>query len=257
MRRDFHMHPQVLTRPERFEAFVARALELGIGEICVTDHMPLSFIERGDRIPKGQVGAYCARVRQLADLYADRLRIRCGIEIDYHPEYLGEIEEVLGAGEFDYVLGSSHMHLFYDRQKGYTYSEFAALALENLCRAAQTGYFSALAHTDMYRWVFLQHERFPLRESEYAWQMHADLLDEIFRLAAAKGIYIEINTHFAEKRDDLAAAYPEPELAARAAAMGVRFAYGSDAHRPESVGALLSKAEQHPVYGPLIAEWEK
>ena len=112
MRRDYHMHPTVMQHPERFAAFVQTALERGIGEICVTDHMPLSLSSAKDRILPGTVREYCKRVRELAAAYADVITVKCGIEIDFHPSVMGEIEEVLGAGEFDYILASSHMHIF-------------------------------------------------------------------------------------------------------------------------------------------------
>ena len=112
MRKDYHLHPMVLQCPERLDWFVERAKQKNIGEICVTDHMPLSLSNAPDRIPSGQVREYCARVRELAKRYEGTIKIRCGIEIDYHPSARAEIERVLDEGDFDFVLGSSHMHIF-------------------------------------------------------------------------------------------------------------------------------------------------
>ena len=36
----------------------------------------------------------------------------------------------------------------------------------------------------------------------------------------------------------------------------IRFCYGSDAHKPESVGVLLDQLETHPVYGTALRRWE-
>lgn len=41
MRRDFHTHPQILQQPEAFSAFAETAIQSGVQELCVTDHMPL------------------------------------------------------------------------------------------------------------------------------------------------------------------------------------------------------------------------
>ena len=100
MRKDYHMHPTVLKTPERFELFVKEALRKNIGEICVTDHMPLSLSHAKDRLERGRVRDYCARVRALAAEYADRLSIKCGIEIDYEAELvliMGENGKIFAA----------------------------------------------------------------------------------------------------------------------------------------------------------------
>ena len=132
MRKDYHMHPTVLKKPERFPLFVQKALEMGVGEICVTDHMPLSISHAKDRLERGTVREYCARVRELAEEYRDKIKIKCGIEIDYHPSVIGEIEQVLGEGDFDVILGSSHIHIFEKENCArYTYNDFAKMALEN------------------------------------------------------------------------------------------------------------------------------
>ena len=82
----------MLQTPERFDAFAQQAIARGIGEICISDHMPLSISCAKDRIPRGEVSAYCRRVREFAHRYEGSLSIRCGIEIDYHPSILGKIE---------------------------------------------------------------------------------------------------------------------------------------------------------------------
>ena len=139
------MHPTVLKSPERFALFAEQALQKGIGEICVTDHMPLSLSHAKDRLERGSIKAYCARVRELARQYEGRLSIKCGIEIDYHPSVTDEVRAVLEQGEFDYILASSHMHIFVKDFARYTFNDFAALALENSLKAAQTGWFSAIS----------------------------------------------------------------------------------------------------------------
>lgn len=66
MRKDYHIHPTILRKPEQFALFVENALSKNIEEICVTDHMPLSISNASDRIPKGMVGDYCRAVQEMA-----------------------------------------------------------------------------------------------------------------------------------------------------------------------------------------------
>ena len=256
MRRDYHMHPKAWADEERFDAFVSEALRKDIKEICVTDHMPLSISNASDRIIKGRVGDYCRRVRELSEKYSDRMVIKCGIEIDYHPTVIGEIEEVLAAGEFDYVLGSSHMHLFTKNFSAYTRNGFAELALENAVKAVETGWFNTVSHPDMYRVTFTDSERFPLKDDGYDVHKHEALIKELIEKVAERGMRMEINPHLAEKSGDLFYVYPQAEIVEWALERGVKFTYGSDAHKPSSVGALLPELEAHPVYGKAIKQWE-
>ena len=255
MRKDYHLHPMVLQCPERFDDFVQSALRQEIGEICVTDHMPLSLSKAPDRIPKGQVREYCARVRELAKAYEGTIKIRCGIEIDYHPSVTEEIGRVLDEGDFDFVLGSSHMHIFWKDFEKYTFNDFAKYSLENSLRAAETGWFSAIAHLDMYRWAFERPERFSLRDDGYSVDRYADLIAEFLDRLSARGICLEINSHLAAAKHDLSFAYPDASIVAQALEKQVRFSYGSDAHSPDAVGELLDELEADPIYGRALALW--
>jgi len=70
MIKDYHMHPRIVTSPERFELFARKAIDAGIEEVCITDHMPVSVSNSPDRIPEGRVSEYCSSVRRLAEEYA-------------------------------------------------------------------------------------------------------------------------------------------------------------------------------------------
>lgn len=257
MRKDFHMHPSVIQAPERFDSFVQEALRKSIGEICITDHMPLSRSDAPDRLPFGSVCEYCARVRELAKQYEDRIVIRCGIEVDFHPSALSEIEAVLDEGDFDFVLGSSHMHIFLDNFEKYSFNDFAKLALENSIRAVEYGRFSALAHLDMYRWAFERPKRFPMADDGYSPEYHRDLIQELLSALAERGMLLEINSHLSVAKGDLFYTYPQDAIVSWAIERGVCFSYGSDAHSAGAVGALLSELEAHSIYGKALAEWEK
>ena len=253
MRKDYHIHPTVLRTPERFADFVEAACRKGIGEICVTDHMPLSISRAKDRLERGTVREYCARVRELAAEYADRISIKCGIEIDYHPSVLGEIDEVLAQGDFDYLLASSHLHLFEKENCArYTYNDFAKMSLENAIGAVESGLFHALAHPDMYRFPFTRPDRYPLIPEPYAPELHESLIKTVLCAVAKKGMYLEINPHLAQHTGVLADIYPQEPIAKWAMELGVRFVYGSDAHVAEDVGVLLDELEKHPIYAQAL-----
>lgn len=258
MKKDYHMHPAVVLNPKRFDAFARRALELGIEEICVTDHMPLSTSRAGDRIPAGRVEEYCKTVRRLGERYAGRISVKLGIEIDYHPDFIDEIEAVLKAGSYDFVLGASHLHvgqsdIFHQVS---TWNEYARAVLENSLMAARSGYFDAIAHLDMYRWIFTLPERFPLMADDYAPERHAALIDRVLDALRDEGLRLEVNAHLAVIQGRVESAYPEAFILRQALEKRLRFCYGSDAHEPGHVGAMLDELRAHPLYGRALAAWE-
>ena len=256
MRRDYHIHPTVLQIPERFDEFVSAALAKNIKEICVTDHMPLSISKASDRIPHGCVKKYCESVRELSKKYEGIIGIKCGIEIDYHPTVKNEIEAVLLDGDFDLVLASSHMHLFVDDCKSYTFSDVTKMALQNYLLAIETGLFDVITHFDMYRWMFEKSERYPLVPDKYEPFYFEPLVKEVLCGIKDRGMRLEINPHLAESKKDVSFIYPQDIITKWAVDMGVLFTYGSDAHKPTSVGALLDELEADALYGVAIKRFE-
>ena len=259
MVRDYHMHPQIVTKPELFEQFVESARARGIEEICITDHMPLIGATAKDRLPAGSVREYCEKAKRLKEEYQDRISVKIGIEIDYHPTITDQIERVLDEGEFDWILGSSHLHALPDLdliQKCGTRTQYALAMFENTAKAAESGYFTAIAHLDMYRWIFSRPDRFPLEDDGFREEDHKGLIDGVLDAIKKNGLYLEINSHFAESQNDLSCAYPSAMILQMAQAKGIRFSFGSDAHKPEHVGALLKDLRESPVYGNAIRAWE-
>ena len=260
MRKDYHMHPMIMQKPERFDAFVKKALQEGVAEICVTDHMPLKCSNAKDRIPHGEVKNYCKAVRNLAKQYESDISIKLGIEIDYHPSVRNEIEAVLEAGEFDFVLGSSHLHVVQERElfnNKTTRNEYAKAMFENTIGAIRSGYFDAIAHLDMFRWIFSKTDRYPLVDDGYSESLHEQLIDETLCAIKEHGLLLEINPHFAGQTGNIADTYPCASIVKKALQKGISFSFGSDAHAPECVGEFLQCLHEHPIYGQALAIWER
>lgn len=240
-KRDFHMHPNLLKLPKQADMFINRAIELGFDEICFTDHMPFTVTgDEHDRIPFGKVGEYCQKVREKAAEYKNHIIIKTGIEIDYHPGCIKEIESVLSEGSFDYVIGSSHLNI-----KGFgipfsetNHTEFAGLVLKNYLSAIKSGYFDAISHLDVYRWVFSEYE---LIADGYTYKSHLDILIKIFEQLELTGVKLEINAAPLYKGFDNLGAYPQREITELSKNYKIEYIYGSDAHCYEHVGYAYDK----------------
>ena len=109
----------------------------------------------------------------------------------------------------------------------------------------------------MYRFAFENPHRFPLTDDGYAPVRHEALIKELLDAVAKRGMYLEINPHLAESKQDTSYTYPEKIIAEWALEKNVRFSYGSDAHAPYSVGAYLDELERHSVYGKALKNWEE
>jgi len=259
MVKDYHMHPTVVLDRSRFAQFAQTAIEKGVEEVCITDHMPLSVSNAGDRIPAGRVEEYCAVVRSLAKEWEGRLSVKLGIEIDYHPDYHDEIEAVLKAGDYDYVVGATHLHVseLNAFEKYHTHNEFAQAKLENTIACARSGYFDTIAHIDFFRWHFTLPKRFPLADDGYSVEKHLPLIDRTLDAIRDEGLLLEINPHLAVIQDKIESTYPEAGIVQMALEKGMKFSYGSDAHTFDHVGARLKELRAHPVYGPALRTWEE
>lgn len=260
MIRDYHMHPQILQCPEKFSLYVQTALENGVEEICVTDHMPLIGSDAGDRIPHGKVEEYCWRVRETAEKYKGQLSVKLGIEIDYHPTVTDQIEAVLKAGDFDFVIGSSHLHVLPEWnafRAGSTRNTYVEETLRNTIAAAKSGYFDAIAHLDLYHWNFSNPVRFPLIDDGFSEQKHDELIDRTLDTIREAGLYLELNPHLAASTGSVESLYPSASIVERALTKGMKFSYGSDSHTPDHVGMMLEEIRKHPVYGRALRIWEQ
>ena len=233
---DYHTHPQIIKDDTRFDEFVKRAVECGIKEICITDHMPLLCSSASDRIPHGKVADFCKKARKLAKQYKDVITVRVGIEVDWHPSVESEVKAVLCEGKFDWVIGSSHLHAIKNADifnKVKTRTEYARAMMQNTVSLANSGYFDAVAHIDMYKWVFEHPDRFPLEDDGFSEQNIVDDINKALLSIKQNRMRLEINPHFAKS------IYPSEYITRRALDMGLDFYYGSDAHRPEDVGSKL------------------
>lgn len=243
LKRDGHMHPNIMKKPHQGDEFVSRAIELGFDEIFFTDHMPFTVTgDEHDRIPFGAVADYCAASSDFRRKYADKISIKTGIEIDYHPDCVPEIREVLAEGSFDRVLGSSHLNItgFKIPFSKLTKTQFAEIVFENYLHAAESGLFHVLTHLDVYRWIFADGS-FGLTDDGYTPKRCEKLLRRLFAILEKNGIALEINAAPLYKRFDSLGAYPEREILAIAEDYRFPIVYGSDAHTSDKVGFAYSE----------------
>ena len=248
------MHPNLTNEPDRANEFIESAIEKGFSEICFTDHMPLSIDNAGDRIKKGNINQYCEAIQEKAKEYEGVIKIKTGIEIDYHPDFINEIETVLEQGTFDYIIGASHLHIpgFDIKMATMTPDEFAKMSFENSLLAIKSGYFDTIAHLDLQRWVYTLPKRFKMLKGEYDIKNHISIIKEIMKELEKNKVKLEINTIAILHKVSDEGAYPCHEIMNISYDYNIDYVFGSDAHSYDRVGEGYDKLKESKEYGRAL-----
>jgi histidinol-phosphatase (PHP family) len=238
---DYHMHTPLchhaIGEPTDY---AAHAVALGLTEIGFSDHSPM----RKDnfdawRMNLDKLAEYVEKVRQ-AQKDFPQLTIKLALEVDYLPGQEEWIRELAAMHPWDYFIGSVHYvsdswaiddpNKMSDWKKRDAY-EVWSIYFDWLTRAAATGLFEIIGHTDL-----------PKKFGIYPEQDCTSLFEKFLDAAAKHDVAIELNT--AGLRKDCKEIYPSPKILQLAKARNVAITFGSDAHAPGEVGMNFTEAIQ-------------
>ncbi|MBR2442481.1 MAG: PHP domain-containing protein, partial [Clostridia bacterium] len=94
---NYHTHTIYCDGANTAEEMVIKAIELGSNELGFSGHSPLPFTnDYAIRLEK--LAQYHEEINRLKAKYADKIKIYCGLELDYYG--------LDGGLEFDYIIGS-------------------------------------------------------------------------------------------------------------------------------------------------------
>ena len=236
---DYHLHTELCGHARGgLEDYVGRALELGLAEVGFCDHFPLLHLKDPTlSMTVEDLPRYLREVEELRGRFSGMLEIRVGIEVDYLPETLQQVSEMLEGLTLDYVMGSVHFldGWGFDDPRyvgGYRGRDIRALwerYFQLLGDAAESGKFDVMAHPDLIK-------KFGYRPSGEVSDIYRRCLD---RLAEA-GVVVEVNT--AGLRKPVGEIYPAEEFLRMCLEREIPVTLGSDAHAPGEVGADFAAA---------------
>jgi histidinol-phosphatase (PHP family) len=256
---DYHVHPDFSPDADgSIEEYCARAVELGLEEICFTTHYEPDPVRkdieevrvngRAQPVDSDWPEAYFAAL-QAARAKFPGVTVLAGVEVGYEPGLEGIISDFLRQHQFDFVLGAihclDHIAITAGDELGRFKSEYMSRGPESVAEryfhhlhaAAGSQLFDCLAHLDIYRKYV---------ESLYDQRFGAaveTLLPSVLNLVAQSGAGIEVNSSALRRGNPYC--YPSPRILRLARAAGVRvFTVGSDAHRPADLGKGLESAVQ-------------
>jgi histidinol-phosphatase (PHP family) len=236
---DYHMHTPLCRHACGTPSeYAAQALRLGLSEIGFTDHSPMPEDGFDDwRMRASEIDAYVAMVHE-AQAHYPALSIKLGLEVDFLPGMEDWIRDLRQRHPWDYFIGSVHyIGGGWDIDNPYRMAEWKkhdvfevwSEYFERLTQAAASGLFDIIGHADLAK----KFRHRPDRDC-------TGLYERFLRAAKSTGAAIEINT--AGLRKDCQEMYPSPFILQQASRLGIGLTFGSDAHRPEEVGADFAAA---------------
>ncbi|WP_214710003.1 MULTISPECIES: histidinol-phosphatase HisJ [unclassified Exiguobacterium] len=253
--RDGHLHTPFCPHgsSDSLEAYVKRALNQGIKTLTFTEHAPLPdrfqdpTPEQDSAMALDLLPRYIEALQTLKRSYPE-LDLRIGLEIDYLPGYESETLALLEpyADVLDEAILSQHFLLVDDELLPI---DFSAETFDVLVKrvgsfeAVMKQYYKALAAGLAFPWERLKVDRIghidlPIKyQHNYTWD-RSNVQDEQTRLLqtiATRGFGLDLNTAGLRKPE---CGQPYAiDVASEAAALGIPFVLGSDAHIAFDVGA--------------------
>jgi histidinol-phosphatase (PHP family) len=227
------------------DAYCALALERGIAELAITDH-----VDFDPTMPAYGFATFEDRerdVREAQERWADRgIAIRFGVEVTYERAYEDDIRTWLAAHPHDFVIGSVHI----SATSPYKASNVASFVsgrplpgivgpyFDEIIGAARSGLFDTIGHLDFVKRYLVPH----VLPSTLA--AAPELYEPVLRAIVDSGTALEVNS--SGLRQLPRETYPSAAIVARYRELGGRHVtIGSDAHRSGWFAYGLAEAYRH------------
>jgi histidinol-phosphatase (PHP family) len=243
---DSHLH--TVRSPDAnalLDAYCALAIERGIAELAITDH-----VDFDPGMPAYRFATFEDRerdVREAAERWGARgLAIRFGVEVTYERRYEDEIRGWLAANPHDYVIGSVHISADSPYKAGAvagwvagkTLDQIVAPYFDEIVAAARSGLFDTIGHLDFVKRYLVPH----VLPADLA--RAPELYEPMLQALIETGTALEVNA--SGLRQLPRETYPAPHIVARYRELGGRHVtIGSDAHRTEWFAYGLAEAYRH------------
>jgi histidinol-phosphatase (PHP family) len=249
-----HLHPHAddTPVPERYapdliERYVEAAAARGVTELGFTEHL-YRCVESGPVLGRFWEGGGSPAMSALSERFVrldrtlsleryvavvlaarDRgLPVRLGLEVDFFPETVESVLDLLEGYPFDFLLGSVHWIGALSIDRGDTQDEIERRGLRRVweqytdlvVELGRGGHVDSLAHVDLLKKYGRRLDPEPF-----------DLYDRIVEASVAGGSAVEVSSQGLRK--PVGEVYPAPALLARLRAADVPITLASDGHLPD------------------------
>ncbi len=222
------------------EAYVQRAMELGLGDFGFSDHSHWMLRSTGQRYAMlaDELEHYVADVKRLQTEYNREgtrpFHIRLGMEMDFIPSRIELAREVQSRYHWDYIIGSVHNIGFEKLQEPEMYDRWS---IDDVCEL----YFHHVGMMVRERFCdIIGHLDLPKKMGRRPTGGLLRYIEPLIPDFLASGVAVEINT---SGLDNPAQEFmPGWEVVETLAAVGVPLTLSSDAHAPHQVGRHFAEA---------------
>ncbi len=234
---DYHLHTKRCGHAVgEMREYVLSSIEMGLDEIGFSDHLPLfhsldpTLTMSWDDFP-----FYIADVMNLKDEF-NEIDIKLGVEVDYIPGKLKEIQAIIKEYDFDYVLGSVHFidgwgfddRRYIENWKNYNVDDLYIRYFKEVEDLAKTKLFDIVAHPDLIKkYGFL-----PVGDLSATHQKTIEAIRD-------SDMAIEVSS--AGLRKPVKEIYPSQSFINMCFKEDIPVVTGSDAHKPDDVGRDFTK----------------
>lgn len=245
---DYHVHTEFSDDSSYpMEQVILDAIDLGLDEICLTDHVDygvkpdvdhpeLARLEDGLPVMNVDYARYFPRVAELRERYADRIVVRTGLEFGIQVHTEPRFQALFDAYPLDFVILSIHQvgdREFWngDFQGTHTQAEINDAYYQELLAVVNTwDDYSVVGHLDLIK----RYDPFGV----YPFEKSRDITAAILERVIESGHGIEVNTSsFRYGLPDLQPCTEVLELYRDLG--GTQLTIGSDSHKPEHLAAHI------------------
>lgn len=235
---DYHMHTNFSDDSTyKMEDEIKRAIELGLDEICFTEH-----VDHGVKTDLNcNYSQYLKEFKRCNEIYKDKITLRFGIEFGIQSHTINQFQKDFNENEFDFVILSCHQvedkeFWTQDFQRGKTQKEYNEKYYEEILKVISNYKdYSVLGHLDLIK-------RYD-EEGNYPFENVKDIIEEILKVVIRDGRGIEVNT--SSFRYNLDSLTPSKDILKLYKELGGRIiTIGSDSHEEAHVGYKISEVKE-------------
>jgi len=237
---DYHTHTPLCHHAEgEPEAYIDRAIALGLIEYGISDHAP-NVPEPFDdwRMLRSDLPQYFEWINRAKKHAAERIKVRAGLECDWLKGCEPWIEELSGEYSWDYLIGSVH---YIGDKWDFDNPKWLGRWAEGDVESFWQMYWKA--YLEMVKANLFDFYGHPDLVKKFRFFPKSDLrsyYEPVIQALADQKACIELNT--AGLRKDCKEWYPSDVFLKLAAEAGLMLTITSDAHHPAEVGYAFDSA---------------
>ncbi len=259
MKANYHTHTYLCGHAKGTPAdYIEEAIKAEVDILGFSDHGPYPDFNTGVSMSYQQLETYIQWLDEAKDKYRNKIRILKGLEIEYFKRYTVEdnkyYEYLLTKAGLDYLIMGEHQFITsYGSNANIFVADAPELAVEYAKQCVEgmaTGYFSILAHPDLFC------------INPYPWDDNYERASDIIIEGAVKyKTILEYNANglrrgIKEYTDGLRYPYPHKRFWDKVRGTEIRVIAGSDAHAPELVwdDSMQQAVEQLKDFKNVVLE---